>query len=355
MGVVCFMVLSMIAFGIWDATSDRVFREGNPPIQPLWYFPGGWCLLIIWAWLCSFVIRMVKTCYPEELATYRIKYNLQQAVASLETGDVVFSSSTLAGAVIIKYATLANWAHVGIIVKNPCRAILDEFYAVEDEASQGVYVLESSSGFHVEDYCHAFDIARDPEKFRAFAKGVKGTQFEDGRAHGAQLTPLMPWMVSNREWGADMMCRRLHGGYIEQYRRQLEQEPDFEPWVNFMKAARPLAYTPSIATRIFTVYHLNTEQGKERREVCVCSELAADCLVEFRALENHNTNDSLPQHYAHDDARYHLLESNDTLLGNGELLPWNTEEPEMMCHLGPPIKLTDEGLPPLPPGKHLSH
>ena len=43
----------------------------------------------------------------------------------------MFTSSTSIGALCIKYFTSANWAHVGMIVKNPCQKILDDYYVVE--------------------------------------------------------------------------------------------------------------------------------------------------------------------------------------------------------------------------------
>ena len=359
----CFMILSLLVFGIWEILreSDKTDKITITPF-PLIVFT----LYAMLAVAIAIIIRTIKTCFPVTFGQWMVELEPKDAVDSLQTGDVVFTSSTMAGAVCIKLWTSANWAHCGIIVRNPSQAIKDRFYCLEHAESNGVYVLEASSAFHIEDFCEVFDIPRDAERCKEYQRGV-GIQAETREWGGAQLTPIIPWMVTmspaphalaptgcqcsprrvslsaaqvcNREWGAVCMVRRLHGGHIDKYRSVITQNPDNEAWSQFMFRVQPLSYTDSFYTRMKGVWHLNESQGKERAEECFCSELVADALVEFRCFHNFSTNDSMPQHYALDDGRTHFLFDNDKLLGSGTNLPWNLEKPSSLCSLGPPMLL----------------
>ena len=150
-------------------------------------------------------------------------------------------------------------------------------------------------------------------------------------------------MVLQREWHAATEVRRCHGGYIEQYREVIRDNPSYPSWVRFLEQAETLpsqqqsadgdtllsriflrqaqclGYTDSYATRVGGVWNVNQDQGEMRAVECFCSELVADAYIEFQAacgwagphprphwsccrkvFENVNTNDILPVHFAED-------------------------------------------------------
>jgi len=335
--IVTWLVLSTIGFSVWGAQeSYNTDREWLTKLNP-------WKIVILngcvmGALVLAAMIRLCKTFLPTRMGKWLTELSWEEAASSLQTGDVLFTSSTMAGSVCIKYWTRSNWAHCAVVVRNPSQKIKDAFYALDDAKSNGVYVLECSSAFHVEDYCEILKIARDPERIKAYQKGVPSGPFEEHRTWGGvQLTPLVPWLVMNREWGSELMVRRVYGGHIDNYRKDAEKSP--HGFDNFMLQMQRLSYTESFVTRMLGVWNLNTNQGELRVQECFCSELTANLFIECGAFQNFNTNDSMPVHYAEDDGRFHYMFDPDTLLGSGTYLPWNTDEPENICTLGPKVRL----------------
>ena len=154
-------------------------------------------------------------------------------------------------------------------------------------------------------------------------------------------------MTCQREWHATCEVRQVHGGHIDNYRAVIQEDPEYPPWMDFMYGARPLAYTDSYATRVKGVWAMNEAQGAMRAQECFCSELVADAYIEFKVFENANTNDILPVHYAEDDGRVQHFQSGYELLGSAKQLPWNVEDVDESCHLGPPLLM-------LPPSHSLA-
>merc|ERR1711871_1495337 len=69
-------------------------------------------MFVVWVVFCY------KMFHPVEMLGYAKEMTPEEAYECLETGDLVFTSSTSIGALCIKYFTVVNWVYIGMIVKD---------------------------------------------------------------------------------------------------------------------------------------------------------------------------------------------------------------------------------------------